>query len=94
MVSAQAEAHVEKYVAARRAMLQLWAAKGRLYGAAQSRFPKSHPLFKAISKLCHNDATCQIRYLCDIAICKGADRYGDGVFRNRMVDAVSIPVTH
>ena len=95
MVSARAEAHIEKYVAARRDLLALWAAKQRLYGAAQSRFPESHPLFKTISKLCLNDATCQLRHLCDIAICKEADRYGDAVFRNRMVDGVSIPaVTH
>ena len=95
MVSAQAEAHIEKYVAARRDLLALWAAKQRLYGAAQSRFPKSHPLFKAISKLCHNDATCQIRHLCDIAICNDADRVGDEVFRNHEVDGVCIPaVTH
>ena len=76
-------------------MLELWAAKQRLYGAAQFRFPKSRPLFKTISKLCHSDATCQIRFLCDLAICKAADRYGDDAFRNRMVDDISIPaVTH
>lgn len=95
MVSAQVEAQVEKYVAARRDLLALWCAKQRLFEAAQSRFPKSHPVFKIVSRLCHNDATCQIRHLCDIAICKEADRYGDAVFRNRMVDGVSIPaVTH
>ena len=92
MVSAQVEAQVEKYVAARRDLLALWGAKQRLFEAAQSRFHKSHPLFKAISKLCHNDATCQIRYLCDIAICKCADSHGDDIFRNRMVDAPA--VTH
>ena len=93
MVSAQVEAQVEKYVAARRAMLELWAAKQRLYGTALSRFPKS--LFKTISKLCHNDATCRIRYLCDIAICNDADRVGDDLFRDRIVDDVCIPaVTH
>ena len=95
MVSAQSEAHIEKYVAARRDLLALWAAKQRLYGAAQSSFPKSHPLFKTISKLCHEDATCQIRHLCDIAICRCADRTGDEVFRGRVVDGVRIPaVTH
>ena len=93
MVSAQVEAQVEKYVAARRAMLELWAAKQRLYGTALSRFPKS--LFKTISKLCHNDATCRIRYLCDIAICNDADRVGDDLFRDRIVDDVCVPaVTH
>ena len=93
MVSAQVEAQVEKYVAARRAMLELWAAKQRLYGTALSRFPKS--LFKTISKLCHNDATCRIRHLCDIAICNDADRVGDHLFRDRIVDDVCIPAaTH
>lgn len=93
MTAAQAEARIEKYVAARRAMLELWAAKQRLYGAALSRFPKS--LFKTISKLCHNDAMCRIRYLCDIAICNDADRVGDDLFRDRIVDDVCVPVvTH
>ena len=93
MTAAQAEARIEKYVAARRAMLELWAAKQRLYGTALSRFPKS--LFKTISNLCHNDATCRIRYLCDIAICNDADRVGDDLFRDRIVDDVCIPaVTH
>ena len=89
------EADIEAYVAARRDLLALWGAKQRLSQVAQARFPKSHPLFKAISKLCHNDATCQIRHLCDIAICRCADLYGDEVFRDRVVDGVSIPaVTH
>ena len=91
MAAAQAP-QLDKYVAARRDLLALWGAKQRLFEAAQSRFPRSHPLFKAISKLCHNDATCQIRYLCDIAICKCADSHGDDIFRNRMVDAPA--VTH
>ena len=95
MVSVQAEAHIERYVTVRRNLLALWAAKQRLYGAAQSRFPKSHPLFKTISKLCHGDATCQIRHLCDIAICNDADRVGDDLFRDRIVDDVCVPaVTH
>ena len=88
-------AHIEKYVAARRAMLQLWSAKQRLSQSAQSRFPKSHPLFKTISKLCHSDATQKIRYLCDVAICRCADRFGDDMFRDHVVDDVCIPaVTH
>lgn len=94
-IDAQAEAHIEAYVVARRDLLQLWAAKQRLHRAAQSRFPKSHPLFKTISTLCHNDATCQIRQLCDIAICKCADRFGEDLFRDKVVDDVRIPaVTH
>ena len=95
MVSAQAEAHIEKYVAVRRDLLALWEAKRRLSQSAQSRFPKSHPLFKTISKLCHSDATQKIRYLCDVAICRCADRFGDDMFRDHVVDDVCIPaVTH
>ena len=88
-------AGIEKYEAARRDLLALWTAKQRLLLVALSRFPKSHPLFKSISRVCHNDATCQVRHLCDEAICEAADRYGDDVFRNRPVDDVLIPaVTH
>ena len=84
-------AAIEKYEAARRDLLALW----RLLLMALSRFPKSHPLFKSISRVCHNDATCQVRHLCDEAICEAADRYGDDAFRNRPVDDVLIPaVTH
>ena len=86
---------VQKYEAARRAILALWTAKHRLLLATQSRFPKSHPLFKSILRLCRNDPTCQIRHLCDMAICKCADMRGDDLFRNRVVDGVRIPaVTH
>ena len=80
-------AGIEKYEAARRDLLALWTAKQRLLLVALSRFPKSHPLFKSISRVCHNDATCQVRHLCDEAICEAADRYGDDAFRNR-------PATH
>ena len=94
-IDARADARIEAYVAARRDLLALWRAKRRLFESVQSRFPKSHPLFKTISKLCHNDATCQIRHLCDIAICKAADKFGDDAFRNHEVDGVCIPaVTH
>ena len=86
---------VQKYEAARRDLLALWTAKHRLLLAAQSRFPKSHPLFKSILRLCRNDPTCEIRHLCDMAICKCADMRGDDLFRNRIVDGVRIPaVTH
>ena len=92
---AQAEAHIDAYEAARRDMLTLWTAKQRLSHAAQSRFPKSHPLFKTLFGLCHNDATCQVRHLCDEAICRCADRCGDDVFRNHEIDGVHIlAVTH
>ena len=95
MVSAQVEAQVEKYVAARRAMLKLWFSKRQLSQVAQACFPKSHPLFKTLFGLCHNDATWKIRHLCDVAICTCADRVGDGLFRDRIVDDVCIPaVTH
>ena len=90
-VEAGIEADIEPFVAARRALLALFAAKQRLYRATESRFPPSHPLFKTLFGLCHNDATCQIRHLCDVAICKCADRYGDDMFRDRVVDGVRIP---
>ena len=89
------EGFIEKYETARRDLLALWTAKHRLLLAAQARFPKSHPLFKSILRLCHNDPTCQIRYLCDVAICKCADMHGDDMFRNRVVGGVHIlAVTH
>ena len=72
------------FIAARQNLIELFKAKQQLLEAAQSRFPKSHPIFKAILKLCHNDATCRIRFLCDVAICACADRYGDDLFRNRV----------
>ena len=76
-------------------MLELWIAKRHLSQVAQARFPKSHPLFKTLFGLCHNDATWKIRYLCDVAICTCADRYGDDMFRNTIVDDVCIPAaTH
>ena len=79
-------AGIEKYEAARRDLLALWTAKQRLLLVALSRFPKSHPQFKSISRVCHNDATCQVRHLCDEAICEAADRDGDDMFGNRPVD--------
>ena len=95
MVSSQAEAHIDKYVAARRAMLKLWFSKRQLSQVAQACFPKSHPLFKTLFGLCHNDTTWKIRHLCDVAICRCADRFGDDMFRDHVVDDVCIPaVTH
>ncbi len=86
---------IECFIHARRNVITVFAAKRHLVETAQSRFPKSHSTFKAILKLCYNDATCQIRHLCDVAICKCADRYGDDAFRNHVCDGVTIPVvTH
>ena len=86
---------IECFITTRRILLALWTAKQQLLETTQSRFPTSHPVFKAILRLCHNDATCQIRHLCDVAICKCADRFGDEVFRDKIVDDVNIPaVTH
>jgi len=85
---------VKKYEAARRDLLALWTAKRNLLQVGQSRFPKSHPAFKAILRLCHNDSTCQIRHLCDVSACRCADQCGDALFRKE-VDGVLIPaVTH
>ena len=89
-----AEEFIKKYEAARRDLIRLWKAKQSLRLAAQSRFPKSYPVYKSIERLCHNDPTCQIRFLADKAACRCADRYGDEMFR-RGVDGVRIPaVTH
>ena len=94
-IECQIEADIKAYAAARRAMLELWTAKRQLSQIAQARFPHSHPLFKSLVGLCHNDATCQIRHLCDVAICTCADLVGDDLFRDRIVDDVCIPaVTH
>ena len=83
------------YVQARRDFLRLWRAKQSLFLKAQSRFPKTYPVFKAIERLCHNDPTCEIRLQADRATCQCADKYGDDLFRNKVVDDVRIPaVTH
>jgi hypothetical protein len=82
---------VERYVVARRDLIALWCAKRRLLNAAKARFPKSHPVFKALQRVCHKDPTCAIRFLADKSACKCADRYGDELFR-REVDGVAIPV--
>jgi hypothetical protein len=83
------------YVQVRRDLLRLWEAKNSLHIAAQSRFPKSHPVFKAIEKLCVNDPTCVIRQQADNAACLCADKHGAELFRGEVVDGVRIPsVTH
>jgi len=82
------------YEAARRHLIALWIAKVRLLNAAQARFPTSHPTFKALQRVCHNDATCRIRYLADNSACMWADRFGDELFRKE-VDGVRLPAaTH
>jgi hypothetical protein len=85
---------IELFIAARRNLIALWTAKQRLLSAAQARFPKSYPVFKAILKVCHNDPTCQIRFLADKSACQCADRFGDEIFRKE-VDGHKLPaVTH
>ena len=94
-VEAGIEADFERFVAARRDLLSLWAAKHCLWRSIQAKFPHTHPLCKTVFGLCYNDATCRIRHLCDIAICRCADRYGDEPFQDKIVDGVHIPaVTH
>ena len=85
---------IKLYETARRDLIRLWAAKRHLLLAAQARFPKSYPALTAIQKVCHNDPTCQIRFLADKSACQCADRYGDEIFRKE-VDGVKLPaVTH
>ncbi len=83
-------ANIHLYETARRDVIRLWEAKRRLLCAAESRFPKSSPVFRAIHKLCLNDPTCKLRLLADRAVCKCADRYGDDLFRKE-VDGVYLP---
>ena len=86
---------VEQFIAARRAYLSLLRGERQLYARVQAKFPKSHPLFKSIFMICHNEAIRMIRYHCDEAICKCADSIGDDLFRDAIVDGVRIPaVTH
>ena len=70
-------------------------AEKRLYYVVQSKFPKSHPLFKSVVKFCANDSIRRTCYYSDEAICKTADFVGDDMFRDVVVDGVHIPaVTH
>ena len=86
---------IEPFVAVRRALIAVFAAEKRLLAAAQSRLPKTNPLFKQILKLCRSDATRQMRHLCDRAICQFADIHGDDMFRDAIVDDMHIPAaTH
>ena len=85
---------IQLYETARRELIALFIAKDRLFLAAQSRFPKSYPVFKAIQQLCHKDPTCIMRFLADKSACACADRYGDDLFRKE-VDGIQLPaVTH
>ena len=84
------KACIETFEEARRNLIQLWKAKHSLNLAAQVRFPKSHPLFKSILKICHRDPTCAVRFLADKSACLCADRFGDDLFR-REVDGETLP---
>ena len=85
---------IRLYETARRNWIALAIAKQRLLRATQARFPKSHPVSKAMLRICLHDPTHQIRFMADVSACASADKYGDAVFR-REVDGIRLPaVTH
>ena len=74
---------------ARRAAVQLWPLKHRLWHAGNGRFCKSSRECKAIMALCWRDPTCVIRSLADDAACRYADVHGDRLFK-KTVDGTEL----
>ena len=74
---------------ARRAAVNLWPLKHRLWHAGNGRFYKSSRECKAIMGLCWWDPTDAIRSLADDAACKYADVHGDDLFK-RAVDGTEL----
>ena len=74
---------------ARRAAVNLWPLKHRLWHAGSGRFYKSSKEFRAIMALCWWDPTCAIRSLADDAACKFADVHGDRLFK-KTVDGTEL----
>ena len=74
---------------ARRAAVNLWPLKHRLWHAGNGRFYKSSKECKAIMALCCYDPTCAIRSLADDAACKYADNHGDQLFK-KAVDGTEL----
>ena len=74
---------------ARRAAVNLWPLKHRLWHAGNGRFYKSSKECKAIMALCWYDPTCAIRSLADDAACKYADNHGDQLFK-KAVDGTEL----
>ena len=85
---------IKLYETARRELIALFIAKGKLFLVAQSRFPKSYNVLKSIQNMCHKDPACMMRFIADKSACACADRYGDDLFRKE-VDGIQLPaVTH
>ena len=80
---------MDVHVQARWDLIRLWTAKQTLYLKAQSRFPKSHPPFKSIERLCVDDPTCVVRLQADNPACLCADIHGDELFRGLLLGAVA-----
>ena len=74
---------------ARRAAVNLWPLKHRLWHAGNGRFYKSSKECKAIMALCWYDPTCAIRSLADDAACKYADNHGEQLFK-KAVDGTEL----
>jgi hypothetical protein len=78
---------------ARRAAVNLWPLKHRLWHAGAGRFYKSSKEFKAIMALCWWDPTCAIRGLADDAACRYADTHGDRLFQKAVDGTELVAVT-
>ena len=74
---------------ARRAAVQLWPLKHRLWHAGNGSFSKSSKECKAIMGLCWWDPTDVIRSLADDAACRYADVHGDDLFK-KTVDGTEL----
>ena len=74
---------------ARRAAVNLWPLKHRLWHAGNGRFYKSSKECKAIMALCWWDPTDVIRSLADDAACRYADVHGDHLFK-KTVDGTEL----
>ena len=78
------------YMNARRALVELWQAKGALFSAVCIAFPSSHPVYKSVYKIIHNPAVHQARMIADGSVCTFADMFGCELLPTE-VDGVSLP---
>ncbi len=80
-------AWMERYIQARRDLMRLWRTRQRLLLIAAARFPKSHPAFHALGKVCRSFGPAK-----DIAE-DSAHRYEEkgGLSFNREIDGVHLP---
>ena len=70
---------IERFVDARRTLLQWRRAKRIALQIADMQFPKTHPFRKSVQNLCRGN--CEFRYQAEIAACRHADLCGDDLFK-------------